>query len=495
MKVLIGYPPIPSDKGVPLLSQNRQFQWFNKPTYVYPVVPAYAATMAKQAGHDVLWADGIAQGWTQEEFEKQYVSFAPDVFLLEAKTPIIKYYWQVIRRLKELHPQGLIALCGDHVTALPEESLANSPVDFVITGGDYDFTLIDLLASLSSDAVHRPLSTVHNLPPGIHFRDGDTTANTGSFRLERDLNDLPLLDRDLTHWKLYAYENGNFRYTPGTYTMVGRDCWWGRCAFCSWTTLYNRWRTQTPTRLLDEVGHLLDKYPIKEIFDDTGCFPAGHWLREFCQGMIERGYNKRVVFGCNMIPGVLSQELYDLMAEANFRFVLFGLESADQATLDRIQKCGKASDIENSMRMAKKAGLEPHVTCMVGYPWETQEQAQATIDLTRQLFDRGHIDTLQATVVIPYPGTPLFKECDEQDWLKTRDWDRYDMREPIMKTPMPDEEILAMTRGIYKSFLTPRFVLRKLRQVRNWRDIAFYWKAAFRVLGHLLDFRGHTRRK
>jgi radical SAM superfamily enzyme YgiQ (UPF0313 family) len=276
--------------------------------------------------------------------------------------------------------------------------------------------------------------------------------------------------------------------------MVGRDCWWGRCAFCSWTTLYNRWRTQSPVRLLDEIGHLLDNYPIKEIFDDTGCFPAGQWLREFCQGMIKRGYNKRVVFGCNMIPGVLSQELYDLMAEANFRFVLFGLESAEQSTLDRIQKCGKANDIENSMRMAKQAGLEPHVTCMVGYPWETAEQAQATIDLTRQLFDRGHIDTLQATVVIPYPGTPLFKECDEQDWLKTKDWDRYDMREPIMKTAMTDGEILAMTRGIYKSFLTPRFVLRKLRQIRNWQDVVFYWKAGFRVLGHLLDFRGRTRK-
>jgi len=493
MKVLIGYPPIPSEKGVPLLSQNRQFQWFNRPTYIYPMVPAYAATMAKQAGHNVLWADGIAEGWTPEEFEKRYLEFAPDFFLLEAKTPIIKYYWQVIRRLKEIHPRGAIALCGDHVTALPGESMTHSPVDFVITGGDYDFTLVDLLPALSSASADRPLSTVDSLPPGVHFRENAGVRDTGSFRLERDLNALPLVDRDLTRWKLYARENGNFRYTPGTYTMVGRDCWWGRCAFCSWTTLYNRWRTQSPSRLLDEVAHLVENYAVREIFDDTGCFPAGKWLRDFCQGMIARGYNKHVVMGCNMIPGVLSQELYDLMAEANFRFVLFGLESADQATLDRIRKCGKAGDIENSMQMARKAGLQPHVTCMVGYPWETRQQARATVDLTRRLFDKGYIDTLQATIVIPYPGTPLFAECDEKDWLKTKDWDRYDMREPIMKTPMPDEEILSLTRGIYKSFLTPRFVFRKLRQIRDWRDILFYWRAAVRVLGHLLDFRSHGK--
>ena len=132
--------------------------------------------------------------------------------------------------------------------------------------------------------------------------------------------------------------------------MAGRDCWWGKCVFCSWTTLYNRWRTQSPTKLLDEIGHLIEHYPVREIFDDTGCFPAGDWLREFCEGMVERGYHKRVVMGCNMIPGVLTQKLYDLMGRAGFRFVLFGLESADQSTLDRIRTCGKAPGV-SSYRM------------------------------------------------------------------------------------------------------------------------------------------------
>ncbi len=42
--VAVGYPPIESKKGVPLLSQNRQFQYFNARTYIYPMVPAYAAS-------------------------------------------------------------------------------------------------------------------------------------------------------------------------------------------------------------------------------------------------------------------------------------------------------------------------------------------------------------------------------------------------------------------------------------------------------------------
>ena len=54
MKIAIGYPPIESDKGVALLSQNRQFQYFNAPTYIYPMVPAYAASLLASKGHDVV---------------------------------------------------------------------------------------------------------------------------------------------------------------------------------------------------------------------------------------------------------------------------------------------------------------------------------------------------------------------------------------------------------------------------------------------------------
>jgi len=261
MKVAIAYPPLVSPKGVPLLSQNRQFQWFNRPTYVYPMVPAYAATMAQEAGHEVFWADGIAEGWSPEEFERRLTAFAPDVCLIETKTPVVKRHWPIIRRLKAINPTGLIALCGDHVTALPEESMRESPVDFILTGGDYDFTLIDLLAWLGSMSGSTPNG---NPPAGVWYRpDAGTVAHTPPFTLTRDLNTLPMIDRELTRWDLYARKNGNFRYTPGTYTMVGRDCWWGKCAFCSWTTLYSTWRTQTPDRLLNEIGVLLDRYPIR----------------------------------------------------------------------------------------------------------------------------------------------------------------------------------------------------------------------------------------
>jgi len=499
VKVMISYPPL-EGPGYPLLSQNRQFQWFHNPTYIYPVVPALAATMLKNAGYEVIWNDCIAENWNYQKFLEFVQEEKPDLIALETKTPVIKQHWKIINDLKRPitdHRSPITVLFGDHVTALPEESFHNSRVDYILTGGDYDFLLLNLCNFLKKRPATRNPRPATELEPGIWYRKNGEIKNTGHFELNHDLDSLPFIDRELTRWQLYAYENGNYKLTPGTYIMAGRDCWWrknGGCTFCSWTVLYPTWRVRSVENVLDEIGELIEKYKIREIMDDTGTFPAGEWLREFCRGMIKRGYHKKINFDCNLRFGALTREDYQLMAKARFRFLLYGLESASQKTIDRLNKEIKIAAIEQELREVKRANkeskghLEPHVTCMVGYPWETKEEAEKTIQMTKDLFSKGLIDTLQATIMIPYPGTALFEEYRKNGWLKSEDWNGFDMSQPAMKTPMKDKEVMRLTQGIYKSFITPRFLLRKIISVRNIEDLKFFWRAGRAVLGHLRDF-------
>ncbi|PJE68528.1 B12-binding domain-containing radical SAM protein, partial [Candidatus Shapirobacteria bacterium CG10_big_fil_rev_8_21_14_0_10_38_8] len=213
--------------------------------------------------------------------------------------------------------------------------------------------------------------------------------------------------------------------------------------------------------------------------------------REFCKGMIKRGYNQKIKIDCNMrFNSDLTQKDYDLMAKAGFRFLLYGLESANQKTLDRLNKNLRVEQITTGVRMAKKAGLCPHATVMVGYPWETKEDAIQTLELAKKFFCEGLIDSLQATVVIPYPGTPLFKECEENDWLKTKDWDRYDMKEPVMKTVMSNEEILGMVRSIYSAIWSPQFVVRKLKEgLTDWNTFKYYTALGWKFISKRIDFK------
>ena len=486
LKVAIAYPPFKSEKGVALLTQNRQFQWFSRPTYIFPVVPATAATMLKKAGCEVLFLDGIAGELTSEEFERRLREFAPDYIVLETKTPVVKRHWKWISEFKSGNPTiqqsntCRIVLVGHHVTALPAESFENSPVDYVLTGGDWDFLLKNLVESGGDPA---------KFEPGIWYREGGAVRDTGPFKLDHDLNAAPWIDRDLVHWELYAEKNGNFRRKPGTYLMSGRDCWHAKCTFCSWTTLYPTYRTRDAIDVVDEIEMLVTKYGIREIMDDSGSLPVGAWLTTFCNEMIRRGLNRKVRIDCNMRFGRLTIDDYRLMRKAGFQFVLFGVESANQETLDRFCKRLKVEDVLQGAEWATAAGLDVHVTFMFGHAWEGPKEIDNTVRLARRLLAKGWAKTLQCTLTIPYPGTPLFKELKANDGLTTLDWDEYDMRRAITKTPLATEdEIKCAIRRVYRGFLQPAALWHLFR--RNLFNFGFYYRGFRYLVGHLMDFKG-----
>ena len=460
MRIAIAYPPLKSEKGVALLTQNRQFQWFSRPTYIFPVVPATAATMLKKAGHEVLFLDGIAAELTLEEFDARLAAFKPDYVVLETKTPVVKRHWAWIAA----HDYKVI-MVGDHVTALPQESIEKPGVWAIIPGGDWDYGLVD-------------------------FLNGDRHQGVYPFALRDSLQDLPWIDRDLVHWELYAKKNGNFRRTPGTYIMSGRDCWHAKCTFCSWTTLYPKYRTRDPIDVVDEIEMLVSKYGVKEIMDDSGSFPVGAWLTTFCNEMIRRGLPKKVRIDCNMRFGRLTFDDYRLMRRAGFQFVLFGVESANQDTLDRFCKCLKVEDVLTGCEAAHRAGLNVHVTFMFGHAWEGPREIANTVALARKLLAKGWASTLQCTLTIPYPGTPLFKELEANGGLVTKDWDEYDMRRAITKTPRVSEaEIKCAIQEVYRGFLQPGALWHRLTSTRTLFDLGFYYRGIRSLIGHLVDFK------
>lgn len=480
MKIIICYPPLDTSKGYPTLGQNRQFQYFSEPTYIYPVVPAQAATLLKQAGFQVVWLDCIAQGLSSARFFEIVRQERPDMIVFETKTPVIKQHWRIISELKTQDSRLKTVLFGDHVTALPEESFQNSKVDFVLTGGDYDFLLLNLCKAITQKK---------GLEPGIYYRDNGQIKNTGKFKLDHDLNSLPFIDRELTKWQLYAYQNGNYKRTPGTYIMSGRDCWWGKCVFCSWPTLYPQFRSRSVENVISEIGMLIERYKIREIMDDSGCFPAGAWLTDFCRQAIRNSFNDKIYFDCNMRFGALSYEDFLLMRKANFRLLLFGLESANQSTLDKINKNLKVERIIEDCKSATRAGLYPHITIMFGYPWEDYNGALKTLQLGRWLLKKGYAYTMQSTIMIPYPGTPLFEECKRGNLLKTLDWDDYDMKQPVMQSPIPADKISWFVRELYRVSFDPEFILRKVFSLRDMYDIRYAFRAGKKVFGHIFDFR------
>ena len=479
--ISISYPPLNSTKGSAFLSQNRQFQWTHTNNVIYPIIPASAATLLNKNNYQVFWDDAIAEKISYKQWFNRLVSRQPDLIAIETKTPVIKKHWQIIKKIKKNLPSSRIVLMGDHVTALPRESLKNSPVDYILTGGDYDFMLLSLANHISKST---------KLEPGFWYRRGSVIKNSGKFALKHHaLDSLPIIDRQLSQWNLYSRHNSNFKYLPGSYIMSGRDCWWGKCKFCSWTTLFpnQTFRSFSPQHQIKEIENLI-KLGVREVFDDSGTLPVGDWLEKFCRLLISKKLNQKVTLGCNMRLNTLSLKQYQLLKNANFRLLLFGLESANQKTLNKINKNLEINKIKTSLDWAKQAGLSPHLTVMIGYPWETYNDAQKTLNLARQLFKLGLADSIQATILIPYPGTSLFKYCQKNKLLLTQNWNNFDMHVPIIKSPISNKLQQQLIQNLFKGVLTPRFLIKQIISIRNFDDFNHLVNYSLKFIKKLKDF-------
>jgi anaerobic magnesium-protoporphyrin IX monomethyl ester cyclase len=493
MRIAISYPPIINAHGQKaMVSQNRNVQYFQKPTYLLPVTHAQAATWLKETGHEVYWDDGNAQLKTYEQWLEDLVAWKPDMVVFESTTPVMKFYWRTVDQLKELMPNAIVLMTGFHSMRMPEETLQHSLVDVVIRSSHVDFVLTRLVSYVEKNKSWRLTCPLE----GLFIRiKGNELRSTGNFRQVEPLDNTPTVDRKLVEWERYAYENGNFLQTPGTYaSSVIRDCMFGKCTFCRYNGPDLTFSMMSVDRSLDEYEILINKYGVKEIFDDSGVWYRGKEARQFAQGIIDRGLHKRgCYFGINTRFEYLDEETIKLMGKANFRFILLGYEAADDETLQRLNKGYQLQHVENCLKWMTKYGMHPHLTIMVGYYWQTQEQLDNTVAEVKRLMISGMARTLQVTLCTPLDYTPYHQECIENDKLLTDDYDDFDMSKLIVKTPIPHDQYYKAVREMYSIAFHPLFIFRQLRflltfRKRDWQFLFTYGiRAIRRVRQHIFN--------
>ena len=89
---------------------------------------------------------------------------------------------------------------------------------------------------------------------------------------------------------------------------------------------------------VDEYENLIKNYRVKEIFDDSGVWYRGKDAKILQMKLLLESYIKNCYFGFNTRFEYLDEETIKLLAKANFRFVLIGLESGSDYTLERLKK-------------------------------------------------------------------------------------------------------------------------------------------------------------
>jgi radical SAM superfamily enzyme YgiQ (UPF0313 family) len=243
---------------------------------------------------------------------------------------------------------------------------------------------------------------------------------------------LPAPDRVFTRAK--EYTSGNYKYLPGTHIMSASGCWHGKCTFC--VEQNKPYEVRSVDDVINELWEC-KKLGFREVFDDSGTFPTGRWLDEFLKSVSKLN----LVLGCNM--RMLDID-YKSMQSAGFRLLLFGVESANQHTLDRINKGVKVEDIRYIIKAAK-ARIDCHLAVMFGYPWETDADAVRTLSLVHWLLRKGYAKTAQASFFT-------------QQGVEGNKSQRHFIRD------------------IYGVWKYPEFWFNQIRNIHNTDDLKYLWR-------------------
>ncbi len=428
----------------------------------FPFYLGYAAAILEQNGHKVKLIDSLVTNQTRNGFLIQVKNYSPDVIVFETSTPSFKNDIELLKDVSRITKCKKV-LCGPHVSALPEETLKSEFVDFVLIG-EYEISLNNLIECIEK---RTNLEDVK----GIAFKSGRKVVKTPLQPIV-DLDKLPFPAWHLMPLKRY------YNPAPGTKTtmevMSSRGCPY-KCTYCIYPQLMYRTsqvRFRKPENVVDEIEILIKKYGKRGIYfnDDTFALTKKHVLA-ICQEIKKRRLNFR--WACFGRVDTIDYEMLKEMKNAGCVYIQYGVESGSQKILGNIKKGIRIEQIKNAFKMTYSVGIKAHGTFMIGLPGESKE----TIKETMKLISEIDCDSLVFALCTPFPGTEMYREASEKNWLEESDWEKYDgYNFVVMRTEyMSRKEIKAAFDYIRKWWE----VYRKMRK----KDIKRFIKTRYREDG------------
>ena len=101
------------------------------------------------------------------------------------------------------------------------------------------------------------------------------------------------------------------------------------------------------------------------------------------------------------------------MREAGLRHVVVGFESGNDQILKNIKKGVTKAQALQFAKDCKKLGLSIHGAFIMGLPGETRETIRETIEFAKEM----DLNSIQASLASPYPGTEFYNLCRQQGWI------------------------------------------------------------------------------
>jgi len=351
---------------------------------------------------------------------KKIESYAPTHIGITAFTSNIKSAWKTAEAIKKKFSQIPITIGGIHVSALPEESLAECPyVDYVIIGeGEESFYA--LLENIDTP------QNFHQIRGLGYRRNSKIIINPPSDHYHIDMDTLPMPAWhlfDLKKYKEYPFRDKTINSNPHEFLLqTTRGCPY-LCKFCS-RNFGNNVRQKSPSIVVEEISVLINSFNAKYLlFADETFTINKKYTQDLCHLIINRGLDKKIAWSCATRVDKLDEKILSLMKNAGCVSIFVGLESGSQKILNLINKDIQTKDFIGVLNNIKEQGISTVTSFILGFPSETTQDIKKTIKVSLAL----PLDFASFNIFTPFPGSEFYKTLSTSNiiTLKTHDWDRY----------------------------------------------------------------------
>ena len=459
----------------------------------------YLASALKKNGHDVLILDGL----------REKIEYNPSEWDIVGVSAMSTYFPECIEEVKKAKSYGLKTIIGGpHIICDPIQSLIDSGADYAAIG-EGERTMTQLAAGLPPAQVDGLAYWNNGKVVQSKQSDsmiGETESGATTFLMKENMYTLQVgkLKRD---FQLNIDDFGRPDWSsidPRTYPVAPhgmiahahpiapiittRGCPYS-CTYCSAPiTAGKRMRYRDPKNVVDEIEMLVNDFGVKEIQieDDNFTLNRKHCIT-ICEEILKRGIKVLWSLPNGVRIDKLDKEMLLLFKKAGCVSMALGIESANQRILDMIKKELNQEIVKKVVQDVADVGIETVGFFMIGFPTETKQEIENTINfalelpLTRAIFAK----------VTPLPGTELFDLWEEKysetgkvDW-KTFNYYQFDAD----WADCSFEEIAKLqTKATFRFYMRPKQLLTMLKQL----NFAQYKRAITRLAKILLGTRTYN---
>jgi radical SAM superfamily enzyme YgiQ (UPF0313 family) len=379
----------------------------------FPWGLGYVSGVLKKENYDIKVFDIYVHQWDKAETAEKLQHEEYDVVLITAMATQYSYVKWLSEELKKRNKSCMVIIGGQLATFSHDVVLRNTMVDFCVLG-EGEITVVDLLKNIGN-----PESV-----KGIAMRDGDNILKTEPRELIENIDDIPSpayeffrMDIYRTN-KLYIHHKSAALYKdqkrPHVMAMItGRGCPFG-CNFCSRT--FRNIRIRSVESIVEEIDFFIKEYGIGGInFVDELLFLRQDTIDRLAEELGKRG----ILWNGQARVDTINLDRLEFYKKNGLVSIGFGVESGSDFMLKTMNKGITREKIEKAIRRTLEAGLHLKMTLIFGYPGETRETLEETIEMFKGLGHPGR----RFCIFTPLPGSHVYEIAKQQGLIT--DEDRY----------------------------------------------------------------------